>query len=588
MCTLLCRVALGAECDNPAYRRQNPYKCALQNNSAIALGGIAALGAGALAVAAASGGGGGGSGGGAMPTIQTYDSRGADVNATELAGIINTAPYAQNAGQYNDIRLAYSIARGYSGATSHIAVLDNGENSWHGKNVARVAADMAPGAKITQHKITDASYEFLPYGKIGEIIQAEKSAHIFNASWSVSMRATDIRNRHQLELLTDRNFISALTDGAGRDAIFVWAAGNDGAAQSSALSAIPRVIPEMQGHFINVVAWDSATGRLADYSNACGVTMDYCITAPGTDITADNAVVSGTSFAAPIVSAAVATLRQAFPYMTSPQITSLLFETARDIGAPGVDAVYGHGMLDMERATRPVGTPTVPIGGEMMAPLRAGSVPAQIAHNLKNTDIKFAYFDKYGRAFETRLSDHISAKNPSRAMDRLRGEDSMNMVFGPIEMGFRSNDFVIGEGLLKAERRHTIGYIGLRTSAYIGNTTIKVRANIGQSRPRPTPESMISEFSSMYNLYTSIKIERAGWFAAIAAPDTILRGNMTLRTPMARRADGAIIFTDQTADISTRPAPEYTIGYKFLSATFVDNPYGTDEIFLMAKSKLIF
>lgn len=589
--------AMADSCDNAVYRRQNPYKCAVQNNKGLMLGAAGTVAAGAALFAfSASGGGGGGGGSDAapaaaassMPTIQTYDMRGGDVTAAGLTNAITTKTYSRNINQYNDIRLAYSIARGYDGAGSTIAVLDAGSDSWHGKNVASVAAAVAPGAKIAEYKITNESYEFLSYRQIGDIIRNVNDANIFNASWSAPMRASDIRSRAQLERLTDTEFISQISAAAQNDAIFVWAAGNDGAAQSSALSAIPRVVPEVQGHFINVVAWDSNTGELAKYSNACGVTMEYCITAPGTGIATETSVATGTSFAAPIVSAAVAHLRQAFPYMSASEVTALLFETARDLGAPGVDAVYGHGMLDMERATRPVGAALVPMGNEMMAPLQPARVSSQIAHNIKSADIKFAYFDKYGRPFETSLHQHIKARNPSRALDRMRGEKKLSMNFGAFEMGFRSNDFILGEGLLKAERRHTIGFVGFAGDIPMGDTTIRANANIGRSRPIAMPESMISEFSSIYTANTSVTASRGNWMIGIAAPDTILRGNMRLRTPSGRGIDGNIIFADQTARINSRPALEYTVGYKFLSATFVDNPYGTDEVFFMAKSTIAF
>ncbi len=586
--------AYASNCDNATYRRLNPYKCATRGNTGLIIGAAGAIGAGAAIFALSASGGGGGSGGGTsatgttMPTVQTYDMRGNDVTAAGLASAISDKNYNRNINQYNDIRLAYSIARGYTGAGSTIAILDGGANSWHGANVAATAAPVAPGANIVEYQVTNASYEFLPYKQIGEIIGRATDADIFNASWSVEMRATDIRSRAQLERLTDPAFISQISAAADRGAIFVWAAGNDGASQSSALSAIPRVVPELQGHFINVVAWDSATGRLADYSNACGVTSQYCITAPGTEIVTDTSVATGTSFAAPIVSAAVATLREAFPYMSATQITTLLFETARDLGAPGVDEIYGHGMLDMERATRPVGATLVPIGDEMMAPLQNARVSAQIAHNIKSADIKFAYFDKYGRPFQASLHEHISAKNPSKALERLRGTKQLKMNFGALEMGFRSNDFILGEGLLKAQRNHTIGFIGLNGEIPVGKTTIHAIANIGQSRPTAMPESMISKFSSVYTAHVSVTANRGDWHFGIAAPDAILRGNMHLRTPTGRGNTGDIIFTDQTARISGRPTLEYTIGYKFMSATFVDNPYGTDEIFFMAKSTIAF
>lgn len=593
-----CQAATATPCDNAAYRRQNPYKCAIHGNTAWWIGATGAIGAGAAILALSSSGGGGTNTGDSitsaplttfvMPTIQTYDMRGGDVTAAGLAAAIGTNAYSRNINQYNDIRLAYSIARGYNGAGSNIAILDAGPNSWHGANVARIAASVAPGATVSEYNITDASYNFLSYRQIGEIIRNAGTADIFNASWSVDNRASDIRTRAQLERLTHPEFISQISDAASRDAIFVWAAGNDGATQSSALSAMPRVVPELDGHFINVVAWDSATGTLAEYSNACGVTMEYCITAPGTEIVTDTSVATGTSFAAPIVSAAVAHLRQAFPYMTAPQITALLFETARDLGAPGVDAVYGHGMLDMERATRPVGTALVPMGDEMMAPLQTARVSSQIAHNIKNADIKFAYFDKYGRPFETSLHNHVRAKNPSRALTHLRDTPEISMNIGGLEMGWRSDDFILGEGLLKAQRQHTIGFVGFGGDIALGQTTIHAATHIGHSHPNAMPESIISEFSNIITGRASITASRGNWHVGITAPDTILHGNMYLRSASNRAPDGRIIFTDSTIDISAHPAIEYTIGYKFISATFVDNPYGTDEIFFTLKTTTTF
>ena len=40
---------------------------------------------------------------------------------------------------------------------------------------------------------------------------------------------------------------------------------------------------------------------------------------------------------------AVAVLLQRFPYMTSAQIADVLKTTATDMGAPGIDALYGWG-----------------------------------------------------------------------------------------------------------------------------------------------------------------------------------------------------------------------------------------------------
>jgi hypothetical protein len=59
---------------------------------------------------------------------------------------------------------------------------------------------------------------------------------------------------------------------------------------------------------------------------------------------------AGTSFAAPRVTGALAILGQKCPTLSPEQLAYILLKSARDLGAPGVDAVYGYGLLDPENA----------------------------------------------------------------------------------------------------------------------------------------------------------------------------------------------------------------------------------------------
>ncbi len=59
---------------------------------------------------------------------------------------------------------------------------------------------------------------------------------------------------------------------------------------------------------------------------------------------------AGTSFAAPRVSAALAILSQKCPDLSYRQLSFILLKSARDLGEPGVDEVYGYGLLDLENA----------------------------------------------------------------------------------------------------------------------------------------------------------------------------------------------------------------------------------------------
>ena len=121
----------------------------------------------------------------------------------------------------------------------------------------------------------------------------------------------------------------------------------------------PARFPELQGHWLHVVALDRY-GTIAAFSNGCGAAQAWCIAAPGTHIVAPNMgdpngkqVGSGTSFAAPMVSGAAAILKSAFPNLSARQVVTLLLMSANKEGHFSNSDVYGRGMLDLEAATRP-------------------------------------------------------------------------------------------------------------------------------------------------------------------------------------------------------------------------------------------
>lgn len=589
-------------CDNPTYRRNNPDKCtdksfSFATTGLIAGGTLSAIGAG-LAILGMSGGG---SSSDATPANDTsiprpstqsnYYQVGSDVTTTQLTAIKSSADYIRNTAQYDEIRLAYSLARGFTGQGSTIAILDAGDDTWHGTKVAQVASGpISPDATVNTYKITDSQYNFLSYDEIGEIINSAQNTNIFNASWaSTSIYAPDIKNRQQFEHLTSTGFVSSIVNQATKnDAIFVWAAGNSGTSQSSGLSALPLVVPELQGHFINVVAWDNETQSLADFSNACGITQQYCITAPGTNISAGYSTLNGTSFSAPIVSSAVSVIRQAFPYMNSSEITQLLFTTARDLGEVGVDAVYGHGMLDLERVTRPVGTSLVPISETVSTPLQTATVSGTIGAKIQSADLELAFVDDFGRAFTTPLNNNIRIKNRGRGFDQLRQSTTQNATIGNFQIGLRHSDFLGADGFLGTDNQTQISYFATNGSVSLGDLELFQRTEFGISSPNASTESIISNFSDIYT--TSIKLgARTGdWTFSVATNDAILSGTMTMHIPVGKTNTGTLMFRDYTMDLTARPAIEYSVAYKNLTATFVDNPYGTDEFYVIAKTQIKF
>ncbi|ROU06655.1 autotransporter serine protease [Lysobacter enzymogenes] len=162
-----------------------------------------------------------------------------------------------------------------------------------------------------------------------------------------------------------RSFIAAYQPFIDNGGLVVFATGNESKPQPSDNASLPSQgagASVLERGWIAAAALDTLNPtRLASYSNACGIAMNYCLVAPG-DVQATGVndavgnpsywVVRGTSFAAPQVSGAAALVWQAFPYFNNDLVRQALLGNARDLGAPGVDPVFGQGLLDVGAAVR--------------------------------------------------------------------------------------------------------------------------------------------------------------------------------------------------------------------------------------------
>ncbi|UNK49512.1 S8 family serine peptidase [Lysobacter sp. S4-A87] len=151
--------------------------------------------------------------------------------------------------------------------------------------------------------------------------------------------------------------------------LVVFAAGNDSQPNPSSIASLPSQagpggsLPaaDLERGWLAVAALDTASMQLASYSNACGVAMRYCLLAPGDVVvtgTGDGPTSptywrwTGTSLAAPQVAGAAALVWQAFPYFNNDLVRQTLLGTATDMGAVGVDATTGYGLLNVGRAVQ--------------------------------------------------------------------------------------------------------------------------------------------------------------------------------------------------------------------------------------------
>ena len=147
--------------------------------------------------------------------------------------------------------------------------------------------------------------------------------------------------------------------------------GKVNASSPQLMAGLPALIPELRGHSIAAVAVKS-DGVISNWSNRCGIAADWCIAAPGQDVRAayfgpangkdgvrDWRALSGTSFAAPMVSGSLAVMKQLFRgQLSNTELVSRLFTTANKTGIYANRAIYGQGLLDLGAATNPWGVAT--------------------------------------------------------------------------------------------------------------------------------------------------------------------------------------------------------------------------------------
>ena len=209
---------------------------------------------------------------------------------------------------------------------------------------------------------------------------------------------------------------------------------------------LPARIPELRGNLVAVVAVgpDSdgvGSYEIADFSNRCGIARDWCIAAPGVDVSVAYfgpsrgvngyrgiAESDGTSFAAPMVTGALAVMKHHFrDELSNTGLVSRLFATAYDQGIYADSAIYGHGLLGLAAALSPQGTPRVSLGSRVedsgvdldLTRLSLGSPFGDgLTQALAGQEI--AAFDDLGAPFWYALDSFTDAAPGPRAGARLQ------------------------------------------------------------------------------------------------------------------------------------------------------------------------
>ncbi|UPG88851.1 S8 family serine peptidase [Luteibacter aegosomaticola] len=345
----------------------------------------------------------GGGGGGARGTSSA--SSGTQVNPTQPSSPSADLPPPDVQLTGTGANIAH--AAGYTGQGVYIGIVDSGVNGFHpaltghfisqvsyddggqgdlldgrmdhGTAVAEIAAGqpvgsfpggVAPGASIVSALVSDGkdldnlaghpvtATTAAPMAAANAMFFQENARIVNNSVSDVYWSAS---NTALTQAFADAYKYVGDTAHGEYGTLYVFAAGNGGKANPSDLASLPlRVTQGIEPGWVTVVALQSRNlGTIATYSNQCGAAKSFCIAAPGETMPFSPAATTaqpayrisvGTAYAAAEVSGAAAVLSREFPHLPMHAIRDLMLGTADDLGAPGTDAIYGNGRLNLGRA----------------------------------------------------------------------------------------------------------------------------------------------------------------------------------------------------------------------------------------------
>jgi subtilase-type serine protease len=278
---------------------------------------------------------------------------------------------------------------------------------------------------------------------------ASDQIKVSNNSWGSDSTTADAidPNANPSYWFWDANIgtLAAAQSAVRTGTIFVWATGNSGKTQPSEQVGWGLYDSTLKPQWLAVMAVepDSVTGgyKETSFSNRCGVAKSICLAAPGYEIysAASGATglvdKSGTSMAAPHVSGVLATMAQAFPSLTSPQLVERLKVTAgydnlsgktgQTLATSGLSVmqdIFGYGLINAQRAMSRIGIWVLPMYSNYYsgttslsdANLRMPSGLSTVTQSAMR-NAYYTVFDSFdGAGFSVRGNEYFSQARPRR------------------------------------------------------------------------------------------------------------------------------------------------------------------------------
>lgn len=391
-----------------------------------------------------------GGGGGGGPGAPAVVSGPAAIPAPSVMPGLTSAEYLANWG-VDDIGASTAWTRGTAGGGILVAVIDDGVQTGHpelsGQTSAASKDIMASRnilfdnggthgseiAGIIAAKVNGAATLGVAFDAKILGIRADDGTGGFSTTELIP--AVDYAIAQGVQVInfslgsptsTGDAFKAALKRATDAGIIIVTSAGNNGDPEVNYPGRLSTDLSVSNGLMLNAGS-HGQSGAISSFSNRAGSAANYYVTAPGELVQVPDfglpgptdpafqicsggiCTVQGTSYAAPHLAGAVALLRAAFPSLTPAQVVNLILQSADDAGAAGVDAVYGHGRLNVAAAFQPSGPVSAPLtqnGAEFVAGAPVGITGAAFGDGFSRQTVVWQTvgFDAYDRTFPINLS----------------------------------------------------------------------------------------------------------------------------------------------------------------------------------------
>ena len=549
-------------------------------------------------------------------SIVVIADTGTNINHTDLDGNIGlTKNFMNNTTDVSDS----------NGHGTHVAGITGAELNGEGM------IGVAPDVKLMIAKVTDnTAYSFdrarkaAIWGKDNGAIAINVSAEVrldngFKTSltldstgkWHSSHWYYGI-NGYNGAKIEASNWKSAL----GTDMIMVKAAGNQGTDYSAGMNQMATATDSdgnliMDGQMLVVGSWDIANDKISGFSNKAGTVCttyeqgackdvasisDYYILAPGTSIySTDNdgegyLHMSGTSMAAPVVTGAVAIVNQMWPHMKGNNLVRLLTETA-DKTITGYDVnVHGQGLLDLDKATQPVGATGIPTSGRTNGNISTLSGYVSGGSGAMAELSSIMVLDSYERDFYVDGSTTYKVDTRANKFTNTLGATNMFAGYSSYDQHLQFPGIALNDS---AEHQWTIqpGFFN-ESSSFLGNSqtgmygdldnayttyanlnysasyeNVKVFGQFGFGWTKNSYNSdwsMLDKADDIYSTTWSAGVEQNGFGASVSQPITIESAKMTYNVPTSRTLDGNVNTTQTTVNMKTdKRNLDFTAYYKY-------------------------